>query len=83
MSTRAKTFFAGSCVFSGIIIWKVHEYQSSERTRMREGVYKDIERRVQKESEKLESAEKKLQNQQMLEQQIKLHESLSNSSNKN
>jgi len=31
MSTKAKIFFLGSCIFSGIIIYKVHDYQNEER----------------------------------------------------
>ena len=31
MSTKAKIFFLGSCILSGIIIYKVHDYQNEER----------------------------------------------------
>ena len=57
-------------------------FKKTKIKRMREGVYKDIERRVKKEADKLESEEKKLQNQRMLESQAKLQESLRNSSSK-
>ncbi len=31
MSTTAKTIFVASCIFTGIVVYKVHEYQDEER----------------------------------------------------
>ncbi len=31
MSTTAKVIFAASCVFTGVVVYKVHEYQNEER----------------------------------------------------
>lgn len=84
MSTTAKGIFLGSCIFSVAIIYKVHDYQDKERKRVREGVYKDIERRNLKESESLteQKIEQKIHNIQMLNNQAKLQESLSSQSPK-
>lgn len=81
MSTAAKSFFLGSCIFSTAVIYKVHGYQEEERKRMREGVYKDIERRNTKKSN-VEINEQQKLNKQMYDQQVKLQESLSNQSSK-
>lgn len=77
MSNTAKTIFLGSCIFTTIVIFKVHEYQDAERKRMREGVYKDIERRANKLTETNQLDQQKQHNQHMLDKQVKLHDTLS------
>lgn len=79
MSTKAKAFFLGSCIFSSVVIYKVHEYQEDERKRMRAGVYKDIERQKSKKAS-TEAEDKKLHNIQMLNEQAKLHDILTDKS---
>ncbi len=105
MSTTAKTIFVASCIFTGIVVYKVHEYQDEERKviffniwtgqvisglhkadtnnknnsikRMREGVYKDLERRSNKLASQSATTtpdvDQKQQNLHMLEKQAQLH----------
>ncbi|CAF0715770.1 unnamed protein product [Brachionus calyciflorus] len=67
MSTKAKLIFSTCCAVSGYIIYRVHEYQQEERDRVRQGVFRDIERRANK-----------LKNQQLLEEQAELQRQLTN-----
>lgn len=73
MSHKAKLFFVSSCFVSGLIIYKVHDFQKSERDRMRLGVIKDIERRS---LNKVEKDQQRHNNLQMIEQQLELEKSL-------
>jgi hypothetical protein len=61
--------FFGACCVSTLIIYKVHAYQNEERTRVRAGVFKDIERRQENLNQK--------RNIQMLKEQAELQNSLS------
>ncbi|KAK3608569.1 hypothetical protein CHS0354_042557 [Potamilus streckersoni] len=63
MSLTSKAVFGGSVVFTVSIISYVHWKQNYDRQRMREGVYRDLDRQQQK-----------MQNLQMLKDQIALAE---------
>ncbi|KAL3873105.1 hypothetical protein ACJMK2_036262 [Sinanodonta woodiana] len=63
MSLTSKAVFGGSVVFTISIISYVHWKQNYDRRRMREGVYRDLDRQ-----------EQKTQNLKMLQDQITLTE---------
>lgn len=82
MTTKAKLVFIGACGISTLIIYKVHQYQSDERKRVRQGVYRDIERRQASLNLKLdqEQENRKLHNIQMQKEQSNLQKTLTEKS---
>lgn len=72
MSTTAKIFFVASCLTTATIIYKVHSYQIEEQVRMRSGVLRDIERKI----EKAAAQDNKLNNLEMMKAQVELEKKL-------
>jgi hypothetical protein len=48
MSLASKLTLAGACAFTGTMVWWVHKNQDEERSALREGVARDLERQERK-----------------------------------